>query len=340
MRDADLNQRNIAEHLDNRKGLNMGYKVSVIVPIYNAEKYLKRCLDSLVNQTLKDIEIICIDDGSTDMTKGILYEYSKIHKNISVITNIKNLGVGFSMNMGICLAEGEYIGTLDSDDWVEADAFEKLYEMAQGCDVVKAGFIHQFEDGRMYPRILCDEELSGLPVNAKVLSKQPKVLSDMLCFQPSVWSAIYRKDFLIDKKIFFNETDGASYQDMSWSFKVFTLADSIKFTDEAFVHYTMDNPNSSVYRQDKVFCVMDEANEIFKFCSEEENKWLLPYGLRFVFGSFTWNYYRLKDISLRDRFAVKASKYLGKWWIDAGANQLGLFNDNELALLQLMCHYR
>lgn len=288
--------------------MNKPINVSVIVPIYNAEKYLRRCLDSLVNQTLKEIEIICINDGSTDGTWDILNEYRNHYDNILVIDQ-NNRGTGYSLNRGIDLADGEYIGTLDSDDWIEADAFEKLYEMAKGCDIVKAGFIHQLED-RMAFRIVCDEAFSGIPVNAKFLSRQPQVLSNMLCFQPSVWSGIYRKDFLLDNEIYFNETEGASYQDMSWSFKVFSLAKSVKFTDEVFVHYTMYNPNSSVYRQDKVFCVLNESETIWKFVhSKDELNYLRPYALRFIYGAYMWNLYRLDAKEDRYAFAEEADKY-------------------------------
>lgn len=101
-------------------------KVSVIIPVYNVEKYLEECLDSVVNQTLKEIEIICINDGSIDNSVKILEKYRNKYSNIKVI-NQKNLGVGRARNVGVKLAKGEYIFFLDSDDYIEVDALEKCY---------------------------------------------------------------------------------------------------------------------------------------------------------------------------------------------------------------------
>ena len=101
-------------------------KLSVLVPIYNVEQYLPQCLDSLCAQTLKSLEIICINDGSTDASGAILDEYSKNNPNIIVI-NKKNSGYGDSMNCGLRKAVGEYIGIVESDDFIDPDAFEKLY---------------------------------------------------------------------------------------------------------------------------------------------------------------------------------------------------------------------
>ena len=101
-------------------------KISIIIPVYNGEKYLRACLDSAVNQTLKDIEIICLNNGSTDGTAEILKEYEKRYNNVIVITREKSYA-GVSRNHGLEIATGEYIMFLDSDDWLELDACEQLY---------------------------------------------------------------------------------------------------------------------------------------------------------------------------------------------------------------------
>ena len=118
-------------------------KVSVLVPIYNVEEFLPECLDSLVNQTLKDIEFICINDGSKDDSLKILKEYAKKDKRILII-NKKNSGYGDSMNKGLEKAKGEYIGIVESDDFIDLDAFEKLYNIAKknDADVVKRIFMN------------------------------------------------------------------------------------------------------------------------------------------------------------------------------------------------------
>ena len=113
-------------------------KVSVIIPVYNVEKYLRECLDSLVNQTLKEIEIICVDDGSTDSSLDILKEYASKDNRITVIKQ-QNLHAGVARNAGLSVARGEYVHFLDSDDWVSVDNYSKLYDitLAHKANVIK-----------------------------------------------------------------------------------------------------------------------------------------------------------------------------------------------------------
>ena len=101
-------------------------KISIIIPVYNTEKYLRRCIESAINQTLKDIEIICIDDASTDNSLNILNEYATKDKRIKVIVFKKNNGVGRARNEALRIASGEFIGFIDSDDFVDEKYFEEL----------------------------------------------------------------------------------------------------------------------------------------------------------------------------------------------------------------------
>lgn len=115
-------------------------KVSIIIPIYNVEQYLRECLNSVVNQTLKDIEIICVNDGSTDGSYEILKEYAAKDSRI-MLFNQKNKGPCAARNFAIKQAKGEYLGFIDSDDWIDLNYFEKLYNEAQNnnCDIACAG---------------------------------------------------------------------------------------------------------------------------------------------------------------------------------------------------------
>ena len=103
-------------------------KISIIIPVYNTEKYLKKCLDSIINQTLKSLEIICIDDCSTDNCLHILKEYQLKDNRIKIIEQKENKGQGVARNLGLNIAEGEYIMFLDPDDWLELNALEILYK--------------------------------------------------------------------------------------------------------------------------------------------------------------------------------------------------------------------
>ena len=120
-------------------------KVTVVVPIYNVEKYLRQCLDSIVNQTLKDIEIIFVDDGSTDSSQKIIQAYMDKDSRVKVITK-PNSGYGNSMNRGFDMAEGEYIGIVESDDYADPEMFEEMYNVdsSNQLDVVKSGFYYYY----------------------------------------------------------------------------------------------------------------------------------------------------------------------------------------------------
>lgn len=128
-------------------------KVSVIIPIYNVEKYLKKCLDSVINQTLKDIEIICINDCSSDNCENIILEYAKKDSRIKIINNEKNSGVGFSRNIGIKESVGEYISFIDADDFVSLDYIEILYNTAieNEADIVFTNNINIVRDKIIKP---------------------------------------------------------------------------------------------------------------------------------------------------------------------------------------------
>ena len=122
-------------------------KVSIIVPVYNVELYLRECLDSIINQTLKDIEIICVDDCSTDNSYIILDEYSKKDSRIKLLKHNVNKGLGPARNTGINVAQGEYIGFIDSDDYISLDYFENLYNTAKkyNSDIVSTLNIKLYE---------------------------------------------------------------------------------------------------------------------------------------------------------------------------------------------------
>ncbi len=124
-------------------------KISVILPIYNTSKYLRQCLDSIVNQTLKDIEIICIDDGSTDNSLDIVKEYTAKDPRVKFLTQ-PNQGQGVARNKGIDLAEGEYIGFVDTDDWIELNMYQKMYTTAieNNCDLVFCNYERFYEKSK------------------------------------------------------------------------------------------------------------------------------------------------------------------------------------------------
>ena len=137
-------------------------KISIIVPVYNTEKYLEKCLNSLISQTLEDIEILCINDGSTDNSIKILEQYANRDSRIKII-NKKNAGVSAARNTGISQAKGEYLGFVDSDDYVDLNFYEKLYNTAKeyNASIAVAGIIRFNEFHKKYHLKLNETILSN-----------------------------------------------------------------------------------------------------------------------------------------------------------------------------------
>ena len=247
--------------------------MSVLVPICNVERYLRKCLKFLVRQTLEDIEIICIDDGSTDASPQIIAEYAENDARIKVITK-PNSGYGDSMNKGLELAQGEYIAIVESDDFIDEDGLERMVTLAQDNDVevVKTNF-YTHMSGIDYHE---DPILPNLEHCSCGVVLDPREKQDIFLTQPAIWSALYRRDFLTSNKIDFLPTPGASFQDTSFNFKVFACARRVFLSNEACLHYRIDNTNSSVKSLEKVFCICDEyagcskrSGNVWRKCSTE-----------------------------------------------------------------------
>lgn len=238
-------------------------KVSIVVPVYNVEKYLKECIDSIINQTLQDIEIICVNDGSTDSSLEILNNYAAQDKRVIVI-NKANSGYGHTMNTGINTATGEYIGIIESDDFCDNNMFEELYKIAKDndADIVKSDWFNYWSKNNFSRK---NNRITPAKAFKVTNAKEDKQL---LRISPSVWSGIYKREFLNSNNIRFLETPGASYQDLAFSFKVYAMAERVVLTDRAYLHYRQDNMNSSVKNKAKVYCVCDEYNEIDRFLNE------------------------------------------------------------------------
>ena len=194
----------------------MTIKVSVIVPVYNVEKYLRQCLDSLVNQTLKEIEIICINDGTKDNSVEIINEYVKRYPNI-ILINQENQGLGMARNNAMKYAKGDYIAFVDSDDWVDLDMYEVLYNKAieTDADIVECDYRMVFENStkiknrtlfgslhtwKKFP-IAC-----GKIFDWKYVKTQ--VFSGLRCM---VWNRLYKRSLIFDNNLSFPKGKGEDY---------------------------------------------------------------------------------------------------------------------------------
>ena len=191
-------------------------KVSVIVPAYNAEKYIDKCLESLINQTLKDIEIIVVNDGSKDNTLEKINKYSD--KRIKLLNLKENKGIGHARNEGIKKALGEYIGFVDSDDYVDKNMFEKMYEKAskEKLDIVVCDFYKQIENtNQTIKEIIPNFKNTTLKNNSNLL----------LDINLAPWNKIYKRKLIVDNKIHFDEK--LKYEDVPFVVKSLDKAKNI-----------------------------------------------------------------------------------------------------------------
>ena len=280
-------------------------KVSIVVPVYNVEKYLNECLSSLKDQTLKDIEILVIDDGSTDSSLEIARKYEKAHFRFKVFTK-PNAGYGHSMNMGFKNATGDYIGIVESDDIASVNMFQQLWELATktNADVVRSNYWTM--KGGELTNVINVTDLSGAPYEK---SFNPADFTDILRGSPAIWTGLYKREFIADNGIDFLETPGASYQDTGFMLKALTLANRAAITRRAFLHYRIDNENSSVKSGAKVFCVCDEYKSFEELLAKHPTK--IDAFKKIVpakkWETYLWNYNRL-DIALRDDFLKQMRK--------------------------------
>ncbi len=265
-------------------------KISILVPVYNVQTYLAQCINSILEQTLSDIEVICIDDGSTDNSGSILDNLASKDSRVKVIHK-KNTGYGDSMNCGLEMAQGEYIGIVESDDFIEKNMYERLYSIAKtnDLDFVKANYYEYGEGKKIYHKIFNED------VYDKVFNNKEN-LDILKNTTMSIWTGLYKTSFLRNSNIKFLPTPGASYQDISFMFKIYVSANRGYFLNEAYVNYRIDNDSASVKSKGKVYCVCDEINECKKFLEQRNDKlFFMPYLIKIMYSVYMWNLNRISE---------------------------------------------
>lgn len=212
--------------------------ISVILPVYNVSKYLPECMDSIINQTYSNLEIICVNDCSTDNSLEILEQYAGKDSRIKIINNPKNIGAGLSRNTGLMKANGEFVHFLDPDDWLELNAYEIITKYITDCpDAVRFTYT-QFDD--ISKKQLCIG-YSGLDF----LYKSVNIYNTPECFRywsPSEWVKLYKREFLIKNNILYN--DNICLEDVEHAMKTALRASNIVFIEENLLNYRANRRNS------------------------------------------------------------------------------------------------
>lgn len=240
-------------------------KLSIIVPVYNVEKYLPKCLESLIKQTLKDIEIICVNDGSMDNSLAILKEFASKDSRIRIIDN-QHQGVAKTRNTGIEQSTGEYIGFVDSDDYIDIDFFEKLYNSAtkSNSDIAIASILKHKNFFNIYNAKYTKEE-TAITIQDKI-----KLCEDKKHFFFYAWNKIYHSGFIKENNIKFSE--GQIYEDVMFAIKALYYSNKIISVYGTKYHY-IEHENSLTKYKDKTGekeqDLVKAYSELQEFCNSK-----------------------------------------------------------------------
>lgn len=228
-------------------------KVSIIVPIYNVEKYLKKSLDSLLNQTLEDIQIVLVNDGSTDNSGKIAKQYANKNSGKMLYVEKENGGLSDARNYGIKYATGDYIAFLDSDDYVEKNTYEKMYDKAiqENADYVECDFIWEYPN-----KIKKDKQY-------KYNNKK-----EMLTFVRVVaWNKLIKRNIVVENNLEFPK--GLRYEDVEFTYKLITYINKFTYVDEEFIHYVQRENSISNVQNERTAEIFKIFENVIKFYKEK-----------------------------------------------------------------------
>lgn len=270
-------------------------KVSVIVPIYNVEKYLEKCINSLLSQTLEDIQIILVNDGSKDNSGNIAKEYEKNNKDRVIYVEKENGGLSDARNYGLKYATGDFIAFLDSDDYIEKNAYEEMYNKAieENADYVECDFIWEF------------------PNKIRVDKQYPyKNKKEMLSFVRVVaWNKLIKRQLITDNNLEFPK--GLRYEDIEFTYKLIPFINKFAYVDKPFIHYVQRKgsiANVQNERTAEIFTVLDNVIEFYKKNNiYEKYRDELEYNYaRYLLCSSLKRMCKIKDKTIREKLLTES----------------------------------
>ena len=304
-------------------------KVSVLTPIYNHDpKLVKECLDSLKAQTMQDIEFILIDNEAIPEAKELMKEFEESDKRFKVIHLEKNRGYGVAMNIGLKEAQGEYIGLVESDDIIEPDMYDFLYKIAKendNLDLVKGSFSKYYGEKTFKNNLLIPKDKWDKVFKNSEIPELPLA-------HASQWAAIYNKEFLNKNGICWNESAGATHQDMPFMLKTWLCAQRLYVSSKVFYHYRLNNENSSTFQNDKTpWGSHNEYKALYKWIKNKKYEFpkeCYEVLYRREYGNMTifFNIYNMKT---RLRFFITALYMRFNSILNHGKIEFLYFNDKE-----------
>lgn len=264
-------------------------KVSIIIPVYNVEPYLRECLDSVVHQTLKDIEIVVINDGSTDGCQSIIDEYSKKFSSIRSYKQ-KNSGLCYTRNLGIKYAKGKYVAFLDSDDFVDRKAYKLLYDFAEKgkYDVAICDFYWKYSNKLKVDKHKEFNNDKELLINTKAL----------------VWNKIIKREILIKNKLYF--TEGLRYEDVDFNYKLINCTNNIGLLHIPLIYYRQRSDSFIGTKNMNVRDIYSVLNNVYDYYRKNDlyNKYFSELefiSTRYILGS---SYLRACKISPKENSKI------------------------------------
>ena len=275
-------------------------KISIIIPVYNGEKYIEKCLDSIKNQTFKDYEVLIINDGSKDNTKNLIEKY--LNDKRFKLFNRTNHGIGASRNFGLDESSGEYICFIDSDDYVDKEYLEKLYNKIskENLDIVVCNYIELNEE------LNIEKKVKIKSFDNTTIDKTPELL---LSINKSPWNKIYRKSILENIKF---PTD-LKYEDTEFLCKVLYNS-KIGYVDEYLNYYVIHNNSETTTMDKRVFDILNIVDNIRKFY-ENSNDYIKEYIDKMslqILTTYTIQQRYQKDKKSAKEFINKAFNYMEK----------------------------
>ena len=280
-----------AEWIDScfKKGMSQMSKVSVIVPIYNVEKYLDKCVKSLLGQTLEDIEIILVDDGSTDNSGNIAKLFKEQNPNKVKYYRKENGGLSDARNFGMQYAQGDYIAFLDSDDYIDKNAYQEMYEKAieENSDYVECDFIWEYPNKKRVDKREYYFGKQEMLTNVRVVA----------------WNKLIKRDIIVNNKLEFPK--GLRYEDVEFTYKLIPYLNRTSYVEKPFVHY-IQRENSIANDQNKrnieIFHVLDNVISYYKdhrLYDEYQDELEYIY-TRYSFCSSLKRICKIPDVAIRD----------------------------------------
>lgn len=311
----------------------MALAVSIVVPVFNAAPYLAECLGSLRRQSLRELEFLLVDDGSTDGSRGLLEEFAATDSRAKVIVKA-NSGLGHTLNVGLDRARGEYVGIVEPDDYVAGGMFEALHAEAvrHRADIAKADFVRFHDTGGRRRFRYCRIAKERSDLYGRVLD--PAGCPALFRSEVNTWCGIYRRDFLEREGIRHHETPGASYQDTGFFFQTLCRARRVYLIPRAAYRYRGDNPASSVKRSDNATAIRKEMRFLEEFIDSDRARLAVfkPALWYRKFVAFLYSYERASETQSLPLLKEFAAEFRSAR--DQGLLDQTLFSPTEWACLQ------